>query len=221
MTLHHVTKSSFYCLFSVHNFSLWTFFIYFFCSQFLPISLKLCQNCVHNCEDHCVFIWFYLAAVLKWFISYTSITFISFTGKYEQIIDQLPTSVASYLSWLEHRTGIKPFEVLNFFSDFLRNCINYVPLRGHSSFDFISAVLLWFISYTSITVRIVLDCFWRRRSASSCVCSFPILRNSPLKSNVWKWVLFAWAGITNLDIHGYWISVSKSRFRLPLLKSIL
>ena len=38
--------------------------------------------------------------------SYTSITFISFTGRYEHIIDKLPTAVASYLSWLEHRTGI-------------------------------------------------------------------------------------------------------------------
>ena len=35
-----------------------------------------------------------------------SIAFISSTGTYELIIDQLPTSVASYLSWLEHRTGI-------------------------------------------------------------------------------------------------------------------
>ena len=38
--------------------------------------------------------------------SYTSITFISFTGRYEHIIDKLPTAVASYLSWLEHPTGI-------------------------------------------------------------------------------------------------------------------
>ena len=30
----------------------------------------------------------------------------SLTVTYEHIIDQLPTSVASLLSWLEHRTGI-------------------------------------------------------------------------------------------------------------------
>ena len=35
-----------------------------------------------------------------------SIAFISSTETYELIIDQLPTSVASYLSWLEHRTCI-------------------------------------------------------------------------------------------------------------------
>ena len=86
-------------------------------------------------------------------------------------------------------------------------------------FHFRSSFMIYFIYIYHN--KNVLDCVCRRRSASSCVCSFPILRSSPLKSNVWKWVLFAWAGITNLDIHGYWISMSKSGFRLPLLKSIL
>ena len=40
-----------------------------------------------------------------------------------------------------------------FFSVFLRNCINWVHnCEDRSSFDFISAVLIRFISYTSITV---------------------------------------------------------------------
>ena len=59
---------------------------------------------VHNCEHHSSFDFIF--AVLIWFISYTSITFISYTGTYELIIDQFRTSVASQLSWLEHRTGI-------------------------------------------------------------------------------------------------------------------
>ena len=37
------------------------------------------------------------------------------------------------------------------FSGFLRNCINCVhSCEDHSSFEFISVVLIWFISYTSI-----------------------------------------------------------------------
>ena len=74
--------------------------------------------------------------------SYTSITFISFTGRYEHIIDKLPTAVASYLSWLEHRTGIAssrvqlPLKSWIFFS-FLRSCINCVHnCEDHSSFNF-------------------------------------------------------------------------------------
>ena len=41
-------------------------------------------------------------------------------------------------------TGSNPFEVLNFFSlGFLRNCIYYIhKSEDHSSFDFISAVLI-------------------------------------------------------------------------------
>ena len=66
--------------------------------------LRNCISCVHNCEDHSSFD--FISAVLIWFISYTSITFISFTGTFEHIIDQVPTSVASWLKWLDHRTGI-------------------------------------------------------------------------------------------------------------------
>ena len=55
--------------------------------------LSNCINCVHNCEESYSFA--FITAVLIRFISYTSVTFISFTGTYEHIIDQLPTSVAS------------------------------------------------------------------------------------------------------------------------------
>ena len=101
----------------------------------------------------------FIPAVLIWFISCTSFTFISFTGTYKHITDQLPTSVASLLSWLEYRTGIArlqvqiPLKLLNFFSGFLRNCINCVHnCEDPSSIDFISIVLIWFISCTSFTV---------------------------------------------------------------------
>ena len=59
-------------------------------------------------------------------------------------------------------TGSNPIEVLYFFlSGFLLNCINHVHnCEDHSSFDFISAVLIWFISYTSIILFTFVKCFW-------------------------------------------------------------
>ena len=48
-----------------------------------------------------------------------------------------------------------PLKSWIFFSGFLRNCINCVPnCEDHSSFDFISAALIWFISYTSFTLPV-------------------------------------------------------------------
>ena len=47
-------------------------------------------------------------------------------------------------------TGLSPVEVLNFFQASLRNCKNCDHnCEDHSSFDFISAVHIWFISYAS------------------------------------------------------------------------
>ena len=43
-------------------------------------SLRNCINCLHNSEDHSSFD--FISAVLIWFISYTFVTFISFTGTY-------------------------------------------------------------------------------------------------------------------------------------------
>ena len=75
--------------------------------------------------------------------------------------------------WLEHHTGITrsqvqiPLKSCIFFSGFLSNCINHVHnWEDHSSFDFISADLIWFISYTSITLFNFVKCFW---SASICL----------------------------------------------------
>ena len=49
-------------------------------------------------------------------------------------------------------TGSSPVEVLNFFQASLRNCKNCDhKCEDHSSFDFISAVHIWFISYASFT----------------------------------------------------------------------
>ena len=49
-------------------------------------------------------------------------------------------------------TGSNPVEVLNFFQTSLRNCKNCDHnCEDHSSFDFISAVHIWFISYASFT----------------------------------------------------------------------
>ena len=113
--------------------------------------LRNCINCVH--KDYSSFD--FISAVLIWFILYTSITFIFFTGAYKRIIDQLPTSVASKLSWLEHQ-GFKSRLSPEFFqASYWGNCINCVHnCEDHSSFDFISAVLIWFISYTSTTIKV-------------------------------------------------------------------
>ena len=57
-------------------------------------------------------------------------------------------------AWHRYRevTGSNPVEVLNFFQASLRNCINCVHnCEDQPSFDFISAVHIWFISYTSFT----------------------------------------------------------------------
>ena len=116
--------------------------------EHLLFFLRNCMSCVHNCEDHSSFD--FISAVLIWFISYTSITFISFTGTYEHIIDQLPTLVASWLKWLDHRTSIaKPRVQIRLksgicFSGLLRNCIVCVHnCEDHSSFDLRTHVWVW------------------------------------------------------------------------------
>ena len=53
-------------------------------------------------------------------------------------------------SGIREVTGSSPVEVLNFFQASLRNCKNCDHnCEDHSSFDFISAVHIWFISYAS------------------------------------------------------------------------
>ena len=52
-------------------------------------------NCVHNCEDHSSFD--FISAVLIWFISYTFITFISFTGTYRPVNGRCGGGVCIYL----------------------------------------------------------------------------------------------------------------------------
>ena len=54
-------------------------------------------------------------------------------------------------SWLL-QSDLKSSKSSEFFSGFLRNCINCVHnCEDHSSFDLVSAVLIWFISHTSIS----------------------------------------------------------------------
>ena len=51
-------------------------------------------------------------------------------------------------------TGSNPLKSWNFFSAFLRNCVDCVHnCEDHSSFDFFPAVLMWFISYTPIALN--------------------------------------------------------------------
>ena len=72
-------------------------------------------------------------------------------------------NVSGFIAQLvERRTGIRevtgssPVEVLNFFQASLRNCKNCDHnCEDHSSFDFISAVHIWFISYASFIINSV------------------------------------------------------------------
>ena len=96
----------------------------------------------------------FIPAVLIWFISCISFTFISFTGTYKHITDQLPTSVASWLSWLEYRTGIAglqvqiPLKLLNFFFRLLTQLHKLrSQLRGSffNWFHFHSSYMIYFM----------------------------------------------------------------------------
>ena len=80
--------------------------------------------------------------VASWNISYiTSHPF--FTGSLELTNDQLPTSAASRLSWLEHRTGIVRSRVPTPLKSWLlqANCLSCAHnCDDHSLLDFKSAV---------------------------------------------------------------------------------
>ena len=69
-----------------------------------------------------------------------------------------------YPCWLEHRTGIArsrvqiPLKSWFIFSGFLRNCINCVHnCEDHSSFDFISAVLIYDLFHMHLSMGLLLS----------------------------------------------------------------
>ena len=101
-----------------------------------------------------------------WFISYRhhSLTYLSREHMNPQLTccqrQWLHSSVGRASQWHRYRevTGSSPVEVLNFFQASLRNCKNCDHnCEDHSSFDFISAVHIWFISYASFTVLKAFD----------------------------------------------------------------
>ena len=70
-------------------------------------------------------------------------------------------------------TGSSPVEVLNFFQASLRNCKNCDHnCEDHSSFDFISAVHIWFISYASFTLHIFHGNIWTQNWPAPNVSGF-------------------------------------------------
>ena len=115
--------------------------------NFFQASLRNCKNCDHNCEDHSSFD--FISAVHIWFISYAS--FNIWTQNWPA------PNVSGFIAQLvERRTGIARSQVQAmlkswiFFQASLRNCKNCDHnCEDHSSFDFISAVHIWFISYAS------------------------------------------------------------------------
>ena len=99
-------------------------------SWIFQASLRNCKNCVHNCEDHS-FSWFHIRSSYMIHFIYHFIIVSFLMGPLEPTNDQLPTSVASYLSWLERRTGIVRSRVQTplkswIFQASLRNCKNCV-----------------------------------------------------------------------------------------------
>ena len=123
--------------------------------NFFQASLRNCKNCDHNCEDH------YLM------ISYPQFTYDLFHMHHSLHIfhgniwtQNWPApNVSGFIAQLvERRTGIArsrvqaPLKSWIFFQASLRNCKNCDHnCEDHSSFDFISAVHIWFISYASFT----------------------------------------------------------------------
>ena len=99
-------------------------------------------------------------------------------------------SVASWLSWLERHTGIArswvqiPLKSWFFFSGFLRNCINCVQnCKDHSSFDFISTVLIYDLFHKCICqwdycchvpICMVKTMFCTESSLQSSFCTYVI-----------------------------------------------
>ena len=70
------------------------------CPEFFQASYANCINCVHNCEDHSSFDFIsavFIYDLLDIHLSHSSLS----REHFEHIIDQVPTSVASWLSWLE------------------------------------------------------------------------------------------------------------------------
>ena len=134
-------------------------------------------------EDHSSFD--FISAVHIWFLSYASFIYISFTGTYEPKIDLLPNVSGFIAQLVERRTGIARSRVqaplkfwIFFFQASLRNCKNCDHnCEDHCSFDFISAVHIWFLSYASFNIHCVKRVLWprafRTRNISTlCVACF-------------------------------------------------
>ena len=101
-------------------------------------SLRNCKNCVHNCEDHS-FTWFHIRSSHMIHFIYRFIIDSFLTGPLEPTSDQLPALVASWLSWLERRTGVAGSRVQTplkswVFQTSVRNCKNCVHNCENHSF---------------------------------------------------------------------------------------
>ena len=99
--------------------------------------------------DHCLR-WRLKMKAIRYDLFQIHLTFISFTGTYDLIYNWPAPNISGFIAQLV-RASYSYREVTAwtrefYFSGFLRNCINCVH---NSSFDIISAVLIWFISYTS------------------------------------------------------------------------
>ena len=131
-----------------------------------------------------------------------------FTGSLELTNDQLPTSVASYLSWLEHCTGIARSRVQTplkswLFKASMRNCLNCVHnCDDHSLLD-----SSWHCSFLK---------HWLQASSSPVSCMWHF-QGQLLKSLSYCWAFFFYFALsTNPNIlRGMTYLQSYLHFRFP------
>ena len=110
-----------------------------------------------------------ILAVMNWNISYI-ISHSFLTGLLEPINDQLPTSVASWLSWLEHRTSITRSRVQSktllkswIFQASIHNCIHCIHIcEDHRLLDLgnIATSKYTWIMMVSILPKFIICSIW-------------------------------------------------------------
>ena len=135
-------------------------------SWIFQASLRNCKNCVHNCKDHS-FTWFHIRSSYIIHFIYHFIVDSFLTGTLEPTNDQLPTSVASQLSWLERRTGIARSRVQTLlkswiFEAYLRNCKKFVHNCEDHSFTWFhirSSYMIHFIYHFIVNPLIIIIIF--------------------------------------------------------------
>ena len=134
-------------------------------TPFPRIGMGLCASYTNLQLRGSTFIWFHIRS--SYMIYFIYIIYIHLFHENIWTHNWPAPNVSGFIAQLvraSHRyrevTGSNPVEVLNFFQASLRNCINCVHnCEDQPSFDFISAVHIWFISYTSFKLFFIVFVF--------------------------------------------------------------